>query len=179
MPLRNARYERFAQGLADGKSQERAYKDAGFSQKSARANAATLLKRVKGILERRDELLAERDEDARRVRGGLIERTLIDKAWLLERLVQVVDRCMQYEPVLDRQGKQVMVKATGGQIAPAYAFDARGANAALRTIAAVTGNLVVRHQHSKSPLDRLSPELVRRLERALTVQLEPAVPALP
>jgi phage terminase small subunit len=59
--LKNAKYEAMALGLADGKSQERAYVDAGFAKRSARANAATLLKRNRSILERRDEILTERE----------------------------------------------------------------------------------------------------------------------
>jgi phage terminase small subunit len=60
--LYNAKYERLAQALAEGKSQEKAYIEAGFSPKAARANAATLIKRNQSILTRRNELLSQREE---------------------------------------------------------------------------------------------------------------------
>src|SRR5215475_11363061 len=58
--LHNARHERFAQGLADGKTQAEAYIDAGFSPKNARANASALLQNNPGIVERREQLLRTR-----------------------------------------------------------------------------------------------------------------------
>jgi phage terminase small subunit len=60
--LPNARHERFAQGLAEGKTQAQAYIDAGFSPKNARANASALLKKNPRILERRDQMLRTREE---------------------------------------------------------------------------------------------------------------------
>ena len=60
--LPNARHERFAQGLAEGKTQAQAYIDAGFSPKNARANASTLLQKDPRILQRRDEMLRTRAE---------------------------------------------------------------------------------------------------------------------
>lgn len=42
-PLENARHERFAQGLAKGKTQEQAYIDAGYSENGARVSASQLL----------------------------------------------------------------------------------------------------------------------------------------
>ena len=54
LALSNARHERFAQGLAEGKTQAQAYVDAGFSPKNARANASALLQKNPRILERRE-----------------------------------------------------------------------------------------------------------------------------
>src|SRR5262249_23039638 len=62
LALPNARHERFAQGLAEGKTQAQAYIDAGFSPKNARANASALLQKNPRILERRDQLLRTRAE---------------------------------------------------------------------------------------------------------------------
>jgi hypothetical protein len=60
--LLSARQERFAQGLAEGKTQAEAYIEAGYSPKNARANASTLLRDSPRILARRDELLSCRAE---------------------------------------------------------------------------------------------------------------------
>src|SRR4249919_345051 len=70
--LKNIKYELMAQGLAEGKSQEKAYIEAGFSPKAARANAATLIKRNRSILTRRDELLSQRE--------ALQTRAMVDAA---------------------------------------------------------------------------------------------------
>jgi phage terminase small subunit len=60
--LRNGRHERFAVGLADGLSQEKAYINAGFSPNGARGAACNLIKQFSYILRRRDEILAEREK---------------------------------------------------------------------------------------------------------------------
>ena len=59
--LRNAKHELMAQSLAQGKSQTQAFIAAGYSPKSANANASTLMaQHGKSIVERRDEILASR-----------------------------------------------------------------------------------------------------------------------
>ena len=59
--LKNAKHERVAQGLAEGKSATQAYVDAGYSAKSANANSSTLMaEHGQSILERRDEILGSR-----------------------------------------------------------------------------------------------------------------------
>src|SRR5688572_26775660 len=55
--LQNPRHERFAQALAEGQSQQKAYITAGYSAVSARANASSLLKRNTSISRRVGELL--------------------------------------------------------------------------------------------------------------------------
>jgi phage terminase small subunit len=60
--LKNGRHERFAAGLADGLSQEKAYVAAGFSARGARGAASILLKQNIDILKRRDEILLEREK---------------------------------------------------------------------------------------------------------------------
>ena len=59
--LRNGRHEKFAIGLADGSTQERAYINAGYAPRSARSSASTLIKQYPNIIQRRDEILAERE----------------------------------------------------------------------------------------------------------------------
>src|SRR5262249_25183359 len=60
--LPRAKHELIAQSLAEGKSRTQAYIDAGYSEKSADANASTLMASEGGhrILERRNEILAAR-----------------------------------------------------------------------------------------------------------------------
>ena len=60
--LLNAKHERMAQALAEGKSQHASYIEAGYSPNGARGHAAELLDRNRAIRERRDEFLALRAE---------------------------------------------------------------------------------------------------------------------
>jgi phage terminase small subunit len=56
--LPNPKHELFAQGLAVGKTQERAYINAGYSAGSPRANSNSLIKANQSISERVAELQA-------------------------------------------------------------------------------------------------------------------------
>lgn len=51
------------------------------------------------------------------------ERTEITADYVLSTIRSTVERCRQAVPVLDRQGKPVMVQTEAGEIAPAYAFE--------------------------------------------------------
>ena len=62
------------------------------------------------------------------------QRTKIDSDWVLLAAKRVYDRCMQDEPVLDREGKHVVCYTEQGKIAAAYTFNSSGANKALETI---------------------------------------------
>src|SRR5450755_2860419 len=55
-----AKHELFAEYLADGMTQEAAYKKAGFTGKGARSSASTLLKHNPNISKRVDEIRATR-----------------------------------------------------------------------------------------------------------------------
>lgn len=61
-------------------------------------------------------------------------RTKIDADWVLISAKRVFDRCMQDEPVIDRNGDPVFCKTESGDLAAAYKFDPAGANKALETI---------------------------------------------
>lgn len=56
--------------------------------------------------------------------GARSDRVQVDQDWVLSRLVQVAERCMQAEPVTDREGEP-----TGE-----YRFEAAGANRALELV---------------------------------------------
>ena len=85
---------------------------AGFSERSAASTAVRLLRNPKiqkAIAEGREKI-------------G--EQTHIDQAYVLNRLAEIVERCMQHEPVRDRSGEP-----TGE-----YRFDSRGAVKALELL---------------------------------------------
>lgn len=167
--LKNARHERMAQGLADGKSQAQAYRDAGFTSKAPRKDASALLRRKPDIFRRRDEILSERAWVHEEGLREAIRKVGYTKVQVLEALGEIVERCMQSYPVLDQKGNHVYVEKPDGRIAPAYTFDARGATAALRLLGLELGMFVQRYGAAESPLDDLPPEMVRLLHEQLRI----------
>jgi phage terminase small subunit len=57
-------------------------------------------------------------------RAAQTKRTEIEADWILERLKELTERCMQHEPVMNNQGEE-----TGE-----YRFDSSGANRALELL---------------------------------------------
>lgn len=90
-----------------------AYLRAGYkvNENTARANASRLLTNA-NILTRIEELQAER-----------AKKLDIDAEWVLKRLVQISDRCMQEEPVMAYNYDSKTLEPTGE-----YQFDSTGAN---------------------------------------------------
>ncbi len=88
--LKNAKHERFAQELAQGKSQADAYKLSGYKSDSG---AASRLSGNVSISKRVAELL-----------GRVADGVVLSKQWVLERLVENVDRAMQAEEIRDNKG---------------------------------------------------------------------------
>lgn len=106
--LKNARHERFAQLVAKGASQVEAYDAAGYEVKgeSSRRGAATRLCANVSVAGRIKELL----ETA-------AERTIITMTQVMLDIEAIKQRCMQGEPVRDKEGNE-----TGE-----WKFDARAA----------------------------------------------------
>jgi phage terminase small subunit len=85
---------------------------AGYSARTANEQASRLLANVK---------VAAAVAKAVEKRA---ERTQVDQDYVLNTIVDTVERCRQIKPVLDRKGEQVWVETPEGEIAPAYTFDA-------------------------------------------------------
>jgi phage terminase small subunit len=51
------------------------------------------------------------------------ERTQINADYVLETIQQTVERCKQAAPVLDRQGKPILVEGPDGELRPAFTFE--------------------------------------------------------
>ena len=138
MSLRNPRYERFAYGLAEGKPAYQAYIDAGFAKAGAAQSASRLLKSQRaGIRERVAEILQEREQIDAEGTKLAIERTAIDKEWVIERLRENVERAMQAQPVLDRAGNP-----TGS-----YVYNGAAANRALELLGKKLGMFIERREN--------------------------------
>jgi phage terminase small subunit len=125
--------------LLDPTSATRAYIKAGgrgAEGSSARQQAARLMA---------DDGVARALDAARRERSA---RMRIDAAWVTERLVMLINRCMTVEEVYDSQGERTGV----------FKFDAGGASTALRTL--------VLHLE-KNPPPRASKEEYERAKERL------------
>lgn len=120
--LSNQRHEAFAQGLAKGKSADKAHQDAGF--KANRHNAAALA-REQHIITRVAEL-----------QGMAAERVVIDRAWVIARLTENVERAMQNQPVM-----------VGGEASGEYKYDGSVANKALELLGKEIGMFVDRSEN--------------------------------
>lgn len=129
--LSNARHERFAQGIAAGKPASQAYIEAGYraSGNSAEAAASRLLSGVK-VTARVAELM-----------GRVAEGVVLTRQWVIERLIENVNRAMQVEAVKD----------TTGKLTGEYRYDGGVANRALELLGKEQGmfkdQLVAEHNY--------------------------------
>lgn len=129
--LPNAKHERFAQELANGKTATEAYVAAGY--KANRGNAATL-KQDQSISNRVAEILAERENIHAQATADAIEKTGLTKEWIIERLVENANRAMQATPVKD----------AGGETIGEYTYQGNVANKALELLGKELGMFVDR-----------------------------------
>jgi phage terminase small subunit len=124
--LKNARWERFAQELAQGKTADEAYQLAGYAEN--RGNA-TRLKANESVAARVAEL-TERAAD----------RAVVDKAWVLERLRQNAETCMTMD----------FVRGPDGQPTPAVTHNPAAANKALELLGKELGMFKDQLDHTSS-----------------------------
>jgi hypothetical protein len=85
--LRNPRWELFAQGLADGKLQTDAYKDAGFKPGN-RASPSRLAAKQE-IRQRVNELMREREIVNQKSLALAVDKAAISKTWVINMLKEI------------------------------------------------------------------------------------------
>ena len=116
--LENARHEKFCQERVAGKTIDEAYVAAGYKKNPGNAGRLNNNEHVQARITELQSMAAEK--------AGL------SKEWVIERLMQVAERCMQAEPVKDAKGNE-----TGE-----YLFNASGANRALELLGKEHGMFV-------------------------------------
>ena len=95
---------------------------------------------------------------ARNAAVGMAKAVAVDRQWVIKNLKEVVERCMQQEPVRDKDGKP-----TGE-----WRFDSRGANQALSLLGKEIGMFVERKEIRHGPLtDATDDELKRETSKLL------------
>lgn len=85
---------------------------AGYSERTAEAQGSRLLRNVKVAVAIKTRM-ADREE-----------RTEITQDYVVQTVVDTIERCRQAKPVFDRKGAPVLVETPEGDIVPAYAFEA-------------------------------------------------------
>lgn len=125
---------------------------AGYSAKTAQEQSSRLLSNV--MVRQYLELRTKERE----------KRTVITQDFVLETILETVQRCRQVSPVLDRAGNQVYVETPNGEEAPAFAFDAKNVLKGLE--------LLGKHLKVFSDKDELDVELKRIEIEKRKVELE-------
>lgn len=124
----------------------RHYIESGFDNKSesyrhARAKAVakwkddTIWKRASEFFQK-PEVMRRVDE----VREHIKNETNITAEYVTERVKEIVERCMQHQPVYTKKGEPLMLELADGTMAAAYTFDANAALKGLDHLAKIVPN---------------------------------------
>lgn len=109
---------------------------AGYSEKTAESQASRLLSKAKVA-----ESVAKASVEAQ-------ERTQIDQDYIINSIVDTVERCRQVKPVYDRKGEHVVIDVVDDEgnksEAKAYTFDSSGALKGLDMLAKHMGMYIER-----------------------------------
>jgi phage terminase small subunit len=97
--LLNQKHEQFAQKVAGGMSATQAYIECGYSEKGAAGSASQLQNNPK-VAKRIGELKEAIAKVATKHSG-------IDKAWVMQKLVEITKMGMAAEPVTDEEGNPI------------------------------------------------------------------------
>ena len=134
--LTNPRYERFAQELAGGKTLEQAHGLAGF--KVNRGNATTL-KHKESIRSRIAEITETRQKADNQSLRRAVKQAGLTKQWVIERLMENVERSMQEQPVI----------GPGGKPTGTYTHNGQAANRALELLGKELGMFIERREQGR------------------------------
>ncbi len=106
--LPNTQHEKFVLELLSGKSQADAYMAAGYKAKSTgvASAAATRLLKDTAIQQRITELQTK-----------AADKTALTKSWVIEKLIENVERAMTAEPVRDKDGNAIGDYSYNGSVA--------------------------------------------------------------
>lgn len=104
-------------------------------------------------INRKAKFMMDKDKIRARLvelRAPALKKAEVTIEYIVENLVELVERCMQRAPVMVRKGKR-MVQLQDEEGRDVWDFDSRGANAALNTLAKYKGMLTERLKVSGDP----------------------------
>lgn len=110
--LKNERHEAFCSAIARGASVGRAYRDAGFPGRGEMQSGSRLLKRPE-IQARIAELRATVEIPARE---RAVEKAAISRAWVLEKLRGIAERCTAEGPEFTPTGANRALELLGKEL---------------------------------------------------------------
>ena len=148
--------EAYCRARAMGMSIEEAITATGMGIKPATARSWERVNAKSGnraIIDRINEL-------AEMAQNNAILQSGLDREWVISRYMQVVERCMQAEPVLDKEG------APTGE----YTFNASGANQALRALGDILGIFKPVEKKPGDEYEHLSDDDLARIAQELAAQ---------
>lgn len=148
--------EAYCRGRAMGMSVEEALlaSNSTVSVRTARDWESSTCKNFnQAVADRINELTALAQKNA-------ILKSGLDREWVITRFMQVAERCMQAEPVRDRDGNP-----TGE-----YTFNATGANQALRALGDVLGLFKPVEKKPGDEYEHLSDDDIARIAAELAAQ---------
>lgn len=140
----NDRQRRFVEEYLVDLNATQAAIRAGYAERTARSQGQRLLTKV-DVAAEIEKRQAERSE-----------RTEISQDYVVSKLQSVAERCMQAEPVMNRDGTQAITEDPNGDYKLAYTFNAAGANRALELLGKHLGMFADKHEHT-SPDGSMSP----------------------
>lgn len=122
-------------GTLEGLKPAEAHKKAGgkCKKEKSRPDLASQVLRHPKVKEFLDEIKNQKDEED-------LENAIGSFTHKRDVLIEVMQRCMQHSPVLDKKGNQVMVKTATGQVAAAFVFDHKGVVSSVRELNAMDGD---------------------------------------
>lgn len=141
--------EAYCRGLSLGMSRQEAMGMAGVKDPKT-ARGWDKLPAVRTRVTELTELITENS----------ILKNGLDRGWVISRLMTVTERCMQAEPVLDRQGNH-----TGE-----YQFDSAGANRALELLGKTMRMFDAKENTVKDEYAHLSDDEIARIAAELAAQ---------
>lgn len=128
---------------------------AGYSEKTAQEQSSRLLSNV---MVKAAISAAKNDRN---------ERVKVDQDYVLNKIVETVERCSQAAPVIGKDGKPVLVKTPTGEIVPAYAFDAMAVLKGTDQLAKHVGLYEADNKQKAGALAELPREMVKAIVERL------------
>jgi hypothetical protein len=162
IPLKNTQHEKFARNIALlNMTNAKAYKEAGYTAKQGSnisAGASSLRRRID--VQNRIIILSEL----------AIEGDLQTREWVTSQLKEVVDRCMQKHPIIEKNKKAQACSECGGHRGE-WRFDARGTNTALQLMGKDLGMFVEQVKIIDDELANKSPAELKEIIMAAAIDL--------
>lgn len=127
---------------------------AGYSKKTAEVIGLENLRKplIAAVL------LARKEDRAK--------KTEITQEYVLEVIRDTIERCRQMKPVLDKQGKPIMVETANGTMAAAYVFDPdavlKGADLLGKHVGMYEKDNLQRHPYQDLPDDVLQRQIEKK-----------------